>query len=161
MGFKDVRHLHDNAPAHTSVIVTIFFAEREGNSFTTPSLFTWSFPLWLLPLFLKLKTFLAGRRYQARHAIVSAVYQYLTRMPESAYHDVFRKSIYRLKLPISSHGDYFYGHEIKNLWLLIFWTFPVKLSNSFRTPLVYWVYINRCYNVSHSSTGFKIGNIMY
>ena len=38
-----------NAPAHTSANVTNFLAKREGNSFTTPSLFTRPCPLWLLP----------------------------------------------------------------------------------------------------------------
>ena len=32
-GFKHVRLLHDNAPAHTSAIVTTFFEERKSNYF--------------------------------------------------------------------------------------------------------------------------------
>ena len=35
-GFKHVRLLHDNAPAHTSAIVTAFFEERKSNCFASP-----------------------------------------------------------------------------------------------------------------------------
>ena len=69
-----------------------YFAERGGNSLNTPSLFIWSWTLWLLPLFLKLNTFLARWRYRTRHALLSAVYQYRTSIPQSAYRDTFRKS---------------------------------------------------------------------
>ena len=38
-GFKHVRLLHDNAPAHTSAIVTAFFEERKSNCFASPPVF--------------------------------------------------------------------------------------------------------------------------
>ena len=38
-GFKHVRLLHDNAPAHTSAIVTAFFEERKSYCFASPPVF--------------------------------------------------------------------------------------------------------------------------
>ena len=35
-GFKHVRLLHDNAPAHTSAKVNEFFEERKSNCFASP-----------------------------------------------------------------------------------------------------------------------------
>ena len=93
--FKHVRLTHDNAPAHTSGIVTICFEKRKGNSFTTPSS---PHSPDLAPcdffLFPKLKTFLAGWRCRSRQALGSAIYKYLTSIPKSAYRDAFRKWIH-------------------------------------------------------------------
>ena len=38
-GFKHVRLLHDNAPAHTSAVVTAFFEERKSICFASPPVF--------------------------------------------------------------------------------------------------------------------------
>ena len=107
-GFKRVQLLYHNTPAHTSAIVTNIFAKREGNSFTTPSLFTR--PCLLIhqtPRPQKLKAFLAAWRYRTRQMLGSAIYQYLTSIPKSASCDAFQQWIHQLKLCISSHGDYF------------------------------------------------------
>ena len=64
---------------------------------------------------LKLKAFLAGRKYQSRQALGSAIHQYLITVPKSAYRDAFKKWIHRLKLCISSHGEYFEGMK----WVLL------------------------------------------
>ena len=56
-GFKHVRLLHDNAPAHTSVIVTAFLKKEKVTVDLGPSDFF---------LFPKLKAFLAGRKYQSQ-----------------------------------------------------------------------------------------------
>ena len=101
-GFKPVRLLHDNAPAHTSAI------ERKSNCFASPPYSQNLAPCDLF-LFPKLKSFLAGRKYQSRQALGSAFHQYLITVPKSAYHDAFKKWIHRLKLCISSHGEYFEG----------------------------------------------------
>ena len=100
-GFKHVRLLHDNAPAHTSAIVTAFVLPHPPYS---PDLAPCDFIL-----FPKLKAFLAGRKYQSRQALGSAIHQYLITLPKSAYRDAFKKWIHRLKLCISSHGEYFEG----------------------------------------------------
>ena len=66
-------------------------------------------------LFPKLKAFLAGRKYQSRQALGSAIHQYLITVPKLAYHDAFKKWIHRLKLCISGHGEYFEGMT----WVLL------------------------------------------
>ena len=83
-GFKHVRLLHDNAPAHTSAIVT-----------PPPPYFPDLAPCDFF-LFPKLKAFLAGRKYQSRQALGSAIHQYLITVPKSAYRDAFKKWIHRL-----------------------------------------------------------------
>ena len=69
-GFKHVRLLHDNAPAHTSAIVTAFLKKEKVT--VLPHLPHPQPPYSPDPapcdffLFPKLKTFLAGRKYQSR-----------------------------------------------------------------------------------------------
>ena len=87
-GFKHVRLLHDNAQAPCP------------------------FDFFLFP---KLKAFLAGRKYQSQQALGSAIHQYLITVPKSAYRDAFKKWIHRLKLCISSQGEYFEGMK----WVLL------------------------------------------
>ena len=95
------------------------FEERKSNCFASPPppphpVFPRPCPMWfqLLP---KLKAFLAGRKYQSRQALGSAIHQYLITVPKSAYRDAFKKWIHRLKLCISSHGEYFKGMK----WVLL------------------------------------------
>ena len=109
-GFKHVRFLHDNAPPHTSAIVTAFCPPPPPPPQYSPDLAPCDF--FLFP---KLKAFLAGRKYQSRQALGSAIHQYLISVPESAYLDAFKKWIHRLKLCISSHGEYFEGMK----WVLL------------------------------------------
>ena len=92
------------------------FEERKSNCFASPP------PPYspdLAPcdffLFPKLKAFHAGRKYQSRQALGSANHQYLITVPKSAYLDAFKKWIHRLKLCISSHGEYFEGMK----WVLL------------------------------------------
>ena len=107
-GFKHVRLLHDNAPAHTSTIVTAFLKKEKVTVLPhlpySPDLAPCDF--FLFP---KLKAFLAGWKYQSRQALGSAIHQYLITVPKSAYRDALKKRIHRLKLCISSHGEYFEG----------------------------------------------------
>lgn len=107
-GFKHVRLLHDNAPAHTSAIVSNFLKQEKVNVLPHPPYSPDLAPCDFF-LFPKLKNYLAGRKYRSRQALGSAVFQYLSTIPKSAYRDAFRKWIYRLKLCISSHGEYFEG----------------------------------------------------
>ena len=95
-----------STPIHLTLLH--FFAKRDGNSLSHTS---YSPDLALCDFFLfpKLKTSLSGQRYQSRQTLGSAVYQYLTSIPKSAYRDAFRKWTRRLYLFISSHGDYFEG----------------------------------------------------
>ena len=111
-GFKHVHLLHGNAPAHTSAIVTAFLKKEKVTVLPHPAI-----PQTLphVILFPKLKAFLAGRKYQSRQALGSAIHQYLITVPKSEYRDVFKKWIHRLKLCISSHGEYFEGMK----WVLL------------------------------------------
>ena len=105
--FKHVRLLHDNAPAHTSATVGVF-EERKSNCFASPP-YSPDLALCDFFLFQKLKSFLAGLKYLSRHALGSAMHQYLITVPKSAYREAFKKWIHRLKLCISIHGEYFEG----------------------------------------------------
>ena len=112
-GFKHVRLLHDKAPAHTSAIVTAFLKKEKITVLPHPP-YTPDLAPCDFFLFPKLKAFLAGRKYQSRQALGSAIHQYLITVSKSAYRDAFKKWIHRLKLCISSHGEYFEGME----WVL-------------------------------------------
>ena len=107
-GFKHVRLLHDNAPAHTSAIVTAFLKKEKVTVLPHPSYSPDLAPCDFF-LFPKLKAFLAVQKYQSRQALGSAIHQYLITVPKSAYRDAFKKWIHLLKLCISSHGEYFEG----------------------------------------------------
>ena len=76
-GFKHVRLLRDNAPAHTSAIVTAFL-KKEKVLFCLSPPPPPPPPPDLAPcdffLFPKLKAFLAGRKYQSRQALGSAIH---------------------------------------------------------------------------------------
>ena len=95
-GFKHV-HLHDNAPTHTSAIVTAFLKKEKVTLLPHPPYSPDLAPCDFF-LFPKLKSFLAGRKYQSRLALGSAMHQYLITVPKSVYRDAFKKWILRLKL---------------------------------------------------------------
>jgi hypothetical protein len=102
-GFKHIRLLHDNAPAHTSAIVLMFLKKEKVT--VLPHSYSPDLAPCDFILFLKFKSFLAGRKHKSRQALVSAIHQYLISVPKSAYRYAFKKWIYRLKLGISSHGS--------------------------------------------------------
>ena len=91
-GFKHVRLLHDNAPAHTctSAIVTAFLKKGKVTVLPHPPYSPDLAPRDFF-LFPKLKAFLAGRKYQSRQALGSAIHQYLITVLRSAYRDAFKK----------------------------------------------------------------------
>ena len=64
-GFKHVRLLHDNAPAHTSAIVTAFLKKEKVTVLPHPPYSPDLAPCDFF-LFPKLKAFLAGQKYQSR-----------------------------------------------------------------------------------------------
>ena len=70
-GFKHVRLLHDNAPAHTSAIVTAFLKKEKVTVLPHPAYSPDLAPCDFF-LFPKLKAFLAGRKYQSQQALGSA-----------------------------------------------------------------------------------------
>ena len=111
-GFKHVRLLH--VPSSYLRNSYGVFEERKSNCFASAPVFPRPCPMCFFFFFFfffvpKLKAFLAGRKYQSRRALGSAIHQYLITVPKSAYRDAFKKWIHRLKLCISSHGEYFEG----------------------------------------------------
>ena len=107
-GFKHVRLLHDNAPAHTCSIVTNILKSEKVTVLPHPP-YSPDLAPCDFSLFPKLKNFLSGRRYRSRQALGSAVHQYFQGIPKAEYRDAFRKWIHRLKLCISNRGEYFEG----------------------------------------------------
>ena len=99
-GFKHVGLLHDNAPAHTSAIVTAFLKKEKVTVLPHPPYSPDLAPCDFF-LFPKLKAVLAGRKYQSRQALGSAIHQYLITVPKSAYHDAFKKWIHRLNFALN------------------------------------------------------------
>ena len=95
-------------PAHTSAIVTAFLKKEKVTVLPQPPYSPDLAPCDVF-LFPKLKAFLAGRKYKSRQALGSAIHQYFITVPKSAYRDAFKKWIHRLKLCISSQGEYFEG----------------------------------------------------
>ena len=86
------------------------FKERKSNCFASPPYSSHLAPCNFY-LFPKLKSFLARRKYQSKHVLVSAMHQYLITVTKTAYRDALKKWIHRLKFCISSHREYFEGME--------------------------------------------------
>ena len=105
-GFKPVHLLHDNAPAHSSAIV---FLKKETVTVLPHPPYSPDLSPCDFFLFPKLKSLLAGQKHRSRHALESAMYQYLITVPKSAYCDPFKKWIHRLKFCICNHREYFEG----------------------------------------------------
>ena len=113
IGFKHVQLLHNKFPAHTSAIVANFL-QKEVLPHPPYSLDLAPCDSFLFP---KLKTILAGWRYRSRQdwRLYLPYAGTLPGYPKSAYCETFRKWIHRLKICISSHGDYFEGMKSRNL----------------------------------------------
>ena len=115
-GFKHVRLLHDNAPAHTSAIVTAFLKKEKVSVLPHPPYSPDLAPCDFF-LFPKLKVFLAGRKYQSRQALGSAVHQYLITVPSNS----FRTSlVYRRDFVMVNKVDYSVITVCSDLSLVIF-----------------------------------------
>ena len=111
-GLRGVHLLHDNAPAHTSSVVTDFLKTKKVTVLPHPPYSPDLAPADFF-LFPKLKRMLSGRKYGSRNAVASAVYQCLKRIPKKDYENAFRNWLKRLKLCISHNGDYFEGNKKK------------------------------------------------
>ena len=57
----------------------------------------------------RLKKHLAGRKYQTRKNLGSAIFQCLNSIPRNDYENTFENWIKRLKLYVSHGGEYFEG----------------------------------------------------
>ena len=107
-GFKNIRLLHDNAPAHKSKIVTEFLRSERVTVLPHPPYSPDLAPCDFF-LFPRVKKHLAGKRYTSRESVGSAVYQCMKGIPTEDYENAFKRWIHRLKLCVSNNGDYFEG----------------------------------------------------
>lgn len=107
-GLKGVKLLHDNAPCHRASAVTDFLNKEQVKVLPHPPYSPDLAPCDFF-LFPRLKKHLSGRRYGSRLSLGAGIYQCLMSIPKTDYELPFQKWIKRLKLCISSGGEYFEG----------------------------------------------------
>lgn len=97
---------HDNAPAHRSELVQDFVATNGIRVLPHPPYSPDLAPcdFWLFP---KLKSDLAGVRYESRSALGSAIHQYRRGIPEEDFTACFREWIRRLRKCVEANEEYF------------------------------------------------------
>ena len=108
-GLRGVRLLHDNASSHKAAIVREYLKQEKVVELPHPPYSPDLAPcdFFLFPR-LKKKT-LAGRKYQTRKNLGSAIFQCLNSIPRKDYENAFENWIKRLKLCASHGGEYFEG----------------------------------------------------
>ena len=103
-GLRGVWLLHDNTSSHKAAIVREYLKQEKVVEFPHPP-----YSPDLAPCDLRLKTHLAGRKYQTRKNLGSAIFQCLNSIPQKDYENAFKIWIRRLKLCLSHGGEYFEG----------------------------------------------------
>ena len=107
-GLRGLCLIHDNAPAHTCVLVQDFLKKEKvvqlSHPLYSPELSPCDF--FLFPL---LKITLSGRRYESRSALGSAIYQCLQGISKKTYFSAFTERISRLEKCVSVKEEYFEG----------------------------------------------------
>ena len=103
---KDIKLLHDNAPAHTCKVTVAYLKEQHIDILPHPP-----YSLDLAPgdchLFPKLKDKLSGKQYTTRSAIATAIYQYLNSLPTEAYFLAFVRWVEHFHKCVNADGVYF------------------------------------------------------
>ena len=96
-GFRGIKLLHDNAPAHKSATVQEYLKESGLDVLDHPPYSPDLSPcdFWLFP---RLKEMLAGHHFESHCGIDSAVYQYLQHIPKEHYQAAFQKWVDRCKM---------------------------------------------------------------
>jgi hypothetical protein len=101
---------HDNAPAHTSLLIRKFLVTHEANA--VPQL---PYCLDLAPadffLFPKLKSTLKGRQFQTTEELEENSLQDLRAIPQNAFQDTFQNWKNCWKRCINSGGEYIEGDK--------------------------------------------------
>ena len=87
-GFKGIKLLHDNAPAHKAKLIQDYLRRHKVAELPHPAYSPDLAPCDFF-LFPKLKEALSGRRFQSRSALGSAVFQYLRAIPNTTYKKCF------------------------------------------------------------------------
>ena len=103
-GLHGVRLLHDNAPPQKAAIVRAYLKQEKVVELQHPP-----YSPDLAPCDSRLKKHLAGRNYQTRKNLSSAIFQCLNSIPRKDYENAFKNWIKRLKLCLSHGGEYFEG----------------------------------------------------
>ena len=101
---RGVRLLHDNASSHITAIVREYLKQEKVVELPHPP-----YSPDLVPCDSRLKIHLAGRKYQTRKNLGSAIFQCLNSIPRKDYKNAFKNWIKRLKLCLSHGGEYFEG----------------------------------------------------
>lgn len=101
---------HDNAPAHTSLIVREFFAKHGTVLVPQPAYSPDLAPADFF-LFPKLKSSLKGRRFQTIEEIKENSLRDLHAIPEDAFQDAFEKWKHRWEVCVACGGTYFEGDK--------------------------------------------------
>ena len=109
-GLYGVRLLHDNASSHKTAIVREYLEQEKVVELPHPPYST-----DLAPCDSRLKKHLAGRKYQTRKNLVSAIFQCLNSIPRKDSENAFKNWTKRLKLCLSHGGEYFEGLR-KRVW---------------------------------------------
>ena len=97
-----------NASSHKAAIVREYLKQEKVVELPHPP---YSPDLALCDFFLfpRLKKHLAGRKYQMRKNLGSAILQYMNSIPRKDYENAFENWTKRLKLCVSHGGEYFEG----------------------------------------------------
>ena len=103
-GFRGVRLLQDNASSHKAAIVREYLKQEKVVELPHPPYFP-----DLGPCDSRLKKHLAGRKYQTRKNLGSAIFQCLSSIPRKDYENAFKTWNKRLELCLSHGGEYFEG----------------------------------------------------
>ena len=107
-GLRGIHIIHDNASSHKSNVVQQFLHDERVIQLPHPPYSPDLSPCDFF-LFPTLKKMLAGRRYNSRSQLGSAVHQCLKRIPKSDYSAAFKSWISRMEKCIHVKGEYFEG----------------------------------------------------
>ena len=114
-GLRGVRLLHDNASSHKAATVREYLKQENVVELPHPP-----YSPELAPAHVtrsskkkKKKKYLAGRKYQMRKNLGSAIFQRLNSIPRKDYDNAYKNWIKRLKLSLSHGGEYSEGWGYK------------------------------------------------
>jgi len=110
IGVRGIKLLHDNTPAHKSVVVNLYLSDNSIDTLPHPAyrpdLPPCSIAPWLHPY---IKNYMRGRRFESRHAVGGALFQCLNTIPKKRYRKPFSDWMHRWEKCIQVKGEYFEG----------------------------------------------------
>ena len=105
---RDIKLLHDNAPAHKSATVQEYLKESGLDVLDHPP-YSPDLSPCDFQLFSRLKEMLARHRFESCYGIGSAVYHCLQHIPKEEYRAAFQKWEDQCKMCVEADGTYFEG----------------------------------------------------